>query len=152
VETFEPALELKAQYRSQKGDVYGLEGLRHEDQRNLTRREKLYHPEVMTQRYASYALTIPSLAALAYTAWLCAKTRPTKPRTIEETTKPFREIIAEIAEQPTLEGNRTSVEMKSFPDLARVAEELVKPILSQEIPALEPKGGRDAYSTSSTEK
>lgn len=138
-DTFEPALAFKAQYRTQKGDIYALEGLKHEDQSTLNSTETIYHPEVMTQRYASYALAIPSFAALAITTGVFISTRPTKPRkTEEEEVERFREIIVDIAEKPLQEGARTTVLMKTFNDLAKVAEELMKPILTEEVPPTYP--------------
>lgn len=139
-EDFEPALEVKVQYRTQSGDIYSIEGLEHKNQKAITEKQTIYHPEVIMRRYASYAIAIITFTALTYTLWQFSRARGyITMTTVEEEIKPFREIIAKIAEKPLQEGNRTTVRMKTLQDLAKISEELIKPILHEE-PIVE-KGG-----------
>lgn len=136
-EDFEPALEVKAQYRTQSGDVYSIECLEHKNQKAITEKQTIYHPEVIMRRYASYAIAIFTFTALTYTILQFSRiSEYITMKTVEEEIKPFRKIIANIAEKPLHEGNRTTVRMKTLEDLAKISEELIKPILHEE-PILE---------------
>ena len=132
-ETFEPALEVKAEYGTQMGAIYSMEGLEHKDERTITRKETIQRPVVVERRYASYAIAITTFTALTYTIWQFARTREyIAAKTVEEEVKPFREIIVDITEKPIRERGLTTVRMKTLKDLGKISEEIVKPILHEE--------------------
>jgi len=131
---FTPTLKITFNPRSPEGDTITIEGLNQTSPGAITQTQKIYQPWVMNQRYTSYAFSAITFSALAYTTWLFTKTRPPKlgekKKTIEEIIEPFEEIIVEIAEEPSHEGQK--VTMKTLEDLVKLADGLGKPVFHSE--------------------
>jgi len=131
---FTPTLKVIFNPGSPGGDTITIEGLNQTSPGAITKTQKIYQPWVMNQRYTSYAFSAITFSALAYTTWLFIKTRPPKlgekKKTIEEIIEPFEEIIVEIAEEPSHEGQK--VTMKTLEDLVKLADGLGKPVFHSE--------------------
>ena len=131
---FTPTLKITFNPGSPEGDIITIEGLNHTSPGAITQTKKIYQPWVMNQRYTSYTFSAITLTALAYTTWLFTKTRPVKlgekKKTLEEIIAPFEEIVVEIAEKPSYEGQR--VTMKTLEDLVELADGLGKPVFHSE--------------------
>jgi len=130
-EPFTPNMTMNFRYRTPEGDYITIEGLTHTQQGSIQHTETIYQPEVMNQRYASYAFSIAFISALLYTTWAYVKTKPAKPeKPIEEIIAPHEETILEVAKEPSYETPEiTTVKMKSLNDLVSIADGLAKPVL-----------------------
>ena len=130
-EYFTPSMTIKFMYRAPEGDHILIEGLSHTRPGAITRNEKIYYPSVMKMRYASYAFSASTFSALAYLAWMFIKMRPARiKKPLDEIIEPFEEIIVEIAEEPSYEGQR--VAMKTLEDLVKLSDGLGKPVFHSE--------------------
>lgn len=125
-EIFTPTVTMRVQYRTAQGDVVSLEDLTHTSPGAITQTKKTYQRWVINRRYTTYAFSIITFSALAITIWMYTRAKPEKP--LEETIKPYEEIIAE-AKEPIYEGRKATITMNSLEDLAKVAESLAKPVL-----------------------
>lgn len=132
-DAFTPELVLDFRYRTPKGDYIAVEGLTRTQQGSIQHTETVHHPEVISQRHISYALSIGFTSALLCTAIAYVKSKPKKPvkteKTIEETMAPYEETIFELAEEPHKTPETTTVKMNSLSDLISIADGLAKPIL-----------------------
>ena len=133
-EYFNPSMKIKFIYRAPEGEHIAIEGLYHKSPGTITRNFKIYQPWVMNQRYFSYVYSLITFSALAYIARMFTKTKPKKiSKPLEETIEQFREIIFEIAEEPSHEGQR--VTMRTLEDLVNLADGLAKPVFHSERPS-----------------
>ena len=124
---FTPSMTMRFMYRASEGDQISIEGLNHTSLGEITQTEKINRTSVMNLRYASYAFSAPTFSALAYITWMFIKNKPPKlENPLEEIIAPFEEIILEIAEEPSYEGQR--ITMKTLEDLVKLADGLEKPV------------------------
>ena len=142
-ELFTPNMTMNFRYRTPEGDYIAIEGLTHTQQGNIQQTETIYQPEVMSQRYMSYAFSIVFISALLCTTWAYLKAKPEKPtkpeKPIEEIIAPHEEIIFETAEEPSYERlGRTVIKMKSLEALVSIADGLAKPVLYLKKPPTHP--------------
>jgi len=132
-EPFTPNMTMNFRYRTAEGDYITIEGLTHTQQGSIQKTETIYHPEIMSQRYVSYALSIVFTLALLCTTWVYLKAKPEKPekpeKPIEEIIAPYEEMIFELAEEPQKIPGTTAVKVKSLNDLISIADGLAKPVL-----------------------
>jgi hypothetical protein len=133
-EPFTPAMNMSFRYGTPEGDYIAIEGLTHTQQGRIQQTETIYHPEVMSQRYVSYALSIAFISALTCATWAYLKAKPEKhakpEKPIEEIIAPYEETIFELAEEPSYESfGRTVVRVETLEDLVSIADGLAKPIL-----------------------
>jgi len=131
-EPFAPQLKMRFESSFNTGNVISIEGLEHSETGQITETETIYQSWVNTQRNISYGFSIVSFPGLLVAVWIYQRGRPTKPKRtetlIDEAIEPFREIIGE-AEKPQLKDNYTTISMKTFDDLAKMADTLAKPII-----------------------
>lgn len=132
-EPFTSNMTMNFRYLTPEGDYITIEGLTHTQQGNIQQTETIYHPEAMTQRYTSYALSIVFISALICTTLAYVKAKPEKPtkpeKPIEEIIAPYEEMIFELAEEPHKTPETITVKTKSLDDLVSIADGLAKPIL-----------------------
>lgn len=132
-EQFTPVMTMNFRYRTPEGDYIAIEGLTHTQQGSIQQTETIYHPEVMSQRYMSYVLSIVFISALIGTTLAYVKAKPEKPtkpeKPIEEIIAPYEEMIFELAEEPHKTPETITVKTKSLDDLVSIADGLAKPIL-----------------------
>jgi len=128
-EPLNPTLTITFQSGTSQGDIIIIENLDHTKTGGITKTETIYQQWVTNQRYASYAILLPALTGLAYITWAFIRTKPTKPeKPLEKIIASYEEIIAE-AKEPSYEGRKATVTMKTLEDLVKVAYSLDKPIL-----------------------
>jgi len=134
-EYFNPALTIHFYHATVGGDYATVEGLQHNNSGILTKTtRKIYQEWVVLQRYASYAFAITSFSALALLALAFRKNRPsakTEEQLFKKIIKPYKEIIVQ-AGNPPQEERMTTVTMKTLEDLAKVADQLGRPIIHNE--------------------
>ncbi|NIM45380.1 MAG: hypothetical protein GTO54_07095 [Nitrososphaeria archaeon] len=134
-EAFTPKMTMTFQHGTAVGNYILVGGLEHIRPKEIVDTQRISMPGVMYQRYASYGFCAITLPALAVTTWAFARTlkpsfKPEKP--MDEVIMPYEEIIAESAGEPTYEAEKTAIKMKSLEDLVKVADLLIKPVLSYE--------------------
>lgn len=101
-------------------------------------------PWVTNQRNASYTFCAAASSALAITALMYIKTKPTTPpkpkeKPLKKILKEYKEIIAETTEEPPSKPKMTTIKMATIEDLAKISEALMKPILYTQKPPTPPK-------------
>jgi hypothetical protein len=129
-ESFTPELVLNFNYGGAAGSQIVVSGLESNSSGSIPKVEKVYHPEVPTQRRAFGALSLVALAGLICSLWLFLRARPEKPeKAVEEMISPFKEAMVEVAGEPEYREQRATVRMKSLEDLVYIAEGLAKPVL-----------------------
>ena len=152
-EIFNPEIKITLDYGGKKLE---FNGLAHTDQGTIGVYKKapaqwtfnlwtlhLWTTTVQNMRYLSYTLTATTATALTATLiYLLIKQPPSEAAIIK---KKYGAKIVETAQPGELEGKRT-IHVTSIEDLAKVAEEAVKPILHQEIIVKEkPKTKRHVF-------
>jgi hypothetical protein len=133
-EPFTPNMTMTFQYGTPQGDYIDIEGLTNTQQGSIQKTETVYQPDVIDQRYLSYALSVIFISALLSTTWAYVKAKPEGPegagKPIEEIIAPHEELIFNLAHAPSHETpGITTVKMKSLDDLVSIADGLAKPIL-----------------------
>jgi len=138
-ENFTPELVMNFSYGGGAGSQIVMSGLENNSSGMIPKVEKIYHPEVLTQRRAFGALFLVAFAGLVCSLWLFLRARPEKPEKIlEELIAPFEEMIIEVAEEPSEKRLWTTIAMKSLEDLANFASVIGKPIFHLERPPRAP--------------
>jgi hypothetical protein len=153
-ETFTPTLI----FRTQSGNpaTYFMDGFIQSSQSTINHTEIVYNKGNSTGMYASYIVSGIAVIVLVGSLFLLFKYRNEKTGLMlnansgksrrEASIEDAKEInkssnlIAEVAEKPAEDGVKTVVRMKSFKNLAKVADELFKPILSEELSVILPNG------------
>ena len=133
-EPFTPSMNMTFYYGSPQGDYIDIEGLNNTQQGSVQKTETTQIPDVMTQRYISYALSVIFISALLYTTRVYVRAKPVRAegaeKPIEEIMAPHEEIIFKLGKEPSrVTAGMTTVKMKSLDDLVSIADGLVKPIL-----------------------
>jgi len=129
-QSFTSELVMNFSYGGDRGSQIVVSGLENDSSGSIRKVEKVYHPEVLTQRRAFYALSAVAFAGLICSLWLFLRARPEKPEKLaEEMIAPFKEAMVEVAKEPAYRGQRATVRMKSLEDLVYIAEGLAKPVL-----------------------
>ncbi len=129
-ELFTSALVMNFNYGGAEGSQITVSGLENDSSGSIQKVEKFYHPEVLTQRRAFYALSAVAFAGLICSLWLFLRARPKRPEKLaEEMIAPFKEAMVEVAKEPAYRAQRATVQMKSLEDLVYIAEGLAKPVL-----------------------
>jgi len=95
----------------------------------MTKTEEIPLPHIQNQRMISYIATALTTTALAASALLyfIKKLAPPPMKTVEDLTKPYEELIAETSQKPP--DTKTTIEVETLEDLAKIAETLIRPIL-----------------------
>lgn len=131
-ESFNPQLKMKFGSSYGTGEIITVEGLEHTESGQRTETNTIYQPWVNTQRNISYIMSVVSFPALLGALWAHQKIKPPKLKPsdalIEELIEPFKEIVSE-AEEPQTQAHATRILMKTWEDLAKVADTLSKPII-----------------------
>lgn len=128
-ETFTPQLTVAFKTDTEKGNYIAIENLRQTKPGALTETKQIPLPWVQSQRTASYIATASTTIALAISALLYVRYKPPTPPTkaIEKLTAPYKELIAKTTHKPP--ETKTTIEMETLEDLAKIAEILARPIL-----------------------
>ncbi|MEA1904621.1 MAG: DUF5305 family protein [Candidatus Hadarchaeota archaeon] len=129
-EDFTPELTVTLKYGGDEGSQVTMSDLVSTSSGTIQETETTRHPEVEDQRYICYILSIVAVGGLVLTGWGFMRTRPKGPeKVVEEIIAPFEENIMEVAEEPSLGAQMTSVPMESLGDLVDVGVGLGKPVL-----------------------
>jgi len=135
-EYFNPALTIHFYHATVGGDYATVEGLQHNNSGVLTKTtRKIYQEWTVLQRYASYAFAITSFSVLALAALAFRTNRPpakAEEQLFKKIIKPYKEIIVEEAGEPPQEERMTTITLKTLEDLAKVADQLGRPIIHNE--------------------
>jgi hypothetical protein len=128
-ETFTPELTVAFKTDAEKGNYIAIEKLQQTKPGALTETHQIPLLWVQDQRTASYIATASTTIALAISAFLYIKNKPTPPpiKIIEKLTAPYKELIAKTTQKPP--ETKTTIETESLEDLAKIAEILARPIL-----------------------
>lgn len=129
-EVYTPELTVSLKYGGAEGDRITMSDLANTSSGAIQRTETTRHPEVEGQRYIFYALSLVAVGGWVLTGWGFMRTRPKRPeKAVEEIIAPFEENIMEVAEEPSLGAQMTSVPMESLRNLVDVGVGLGKPVL-----------------------
>jgi len=133
-EYFTPKLKIEFNKATTIGSYISIEDLTQTEAGTKTEPRQVHHQEIVNARVASIIVTVATLPVLAVTAWFYLKAKPTKPtkKPIKDIIAPYKEIIAETTKKPP-ETTQT-ITMETLEDLAKIAENLVKPILHKKEP------------------
>jgi len=128
-ETFTPELTVTFQAEAEKGNYITIENLNQIKPGRITETQQIPLPNVQFQRTASYIATAATTIALAISAFLYIRYKPAPPPTkiIEKLTAPYKELIAKTTQKPP--ETKTTINMETLEDLAKIAETLARPIL-----------------------
>jgi hypothetical protein len=127
-ELFTPTLTIEFQHTDQ-GDITTIGDLYQTKAGEITENQTITRQDVINQRNASYILTTISVAGLFFSSYFYTKTKPpTLPKKqIEKLIASHKELIAKTTQQPP--ETKTTIEMETLEDLAKIAEILARPIL-----------------------
>lgn len=128
-ETFTPELTVAFKTEADKGNYIAIENLQQTKPGEIAETHQIPLPRVEFQRTLSYVATASTTIALAISAFLYIKYKPAAPPTkiIEKLTAPYKELIARTTQKPP--ETKTTIEMETLEDLAKIAEILARPIL-----------------------
>ena len=128
-EIFMPNLGIESKSSMSEGEIFLITGLEHARTGDIEETEIIYHAEVAQQRYLLYAVSASSLFGLIISSWQFIKSRPpiSEERLLEDFIGPYEELIVEAAEEQT--KTTTTISVKTFEDLVKVADSLEKPII-----------------------
>jgi hypothetical protein len=128
-ETFEPTLRISTN-NTKQGYVTTIDDLNQTQAGQLTQTQTTINPNVLSQRYASYALAVVSLTGLSISSWLYVKNREKTPkRLIEKQIEAHKDIIIEAADGDKIANRPTIVNLKTMDELVKASEILAKPII-----------------------
>jgi hypothetical protein len=126
-QTFTPTLTISF-IRADQGDVITIEDLRQTKTGAITENQTQTRSDILNQRYASYILITISIAGLFFSTYFYIKTKPTTEKpSLEKLTAPYKELIAKTTQKPP--ETKTTINMETLEDLAKIAETLARPIL-----------------------
>ena len=132
-ETFTPTLTMAFKTDPTVGNYITIETLQQTKEGKIQETKATYLPYVLILQYASYIFLAASISATALTTVRYLKLRPGFPpkaeRPIEKIIEPYKDIIAETAEEPLFKPDMTTIRVATMEDLARISEALAKPIL-----------------------
>jgi len=129
-ESLVPELVMSFEYGGAEGRQIAMSGLENTFSGTIQQTKTTYHGEVLTYRRIFYAVSAVAFVGLIFTAWGFMRTGPKRPeKVVEEIIEPFKEAIIEVAKEPSYEGQRATIAMKSLEDLVSLAEGLGKPVL-----------------------
>ena len=128
-ETFTPELTVAFKTEAEKGNYIAIENLQQIKPGKITETKQIPLPWIQNQRAFTYMATASTTAALAISAFLYVRYKPPAPPTkrIEKLTAPYKELIAKTTQKPP--ETKTTIEMETLEDLAKIAEILARPIL-----------------------
>jgi len=132
-ETFTPTLTIAFKTDPTVGNYITIEPLQQTKEGKIQETKATYLPYVLILQYASYIFLAASISATAFTTIRYLKLRPGFPPKaegpIEKIIEPYKDIIAETAEEPLFKPDMTTIRVATMEDLARISEALAKPIL-----------------------
>jgi hypothetical protein len=129
-EDFTPELTVSLKYGGDEGSQVTMSDLVSTSSGAIQGTETTRHPEVEGQRYIFYVLSLVAVGGLVLTGWGFMRTMPKRPeKVVDEIIAPFEENIMEVAEEPSLGAQMTSVPMESLEDLVDIGVGLGKPVL-----------------------
>ena len=128
-ETFTPELTVAFKTDTEKGNYIAIENLQQTKPGAITETHQIPLQGVEFQRTTSYIATAATTIALAISAFLYTQYKPPAPPTkqIEKLIAPYKELIAETTQKPP--ETKTTINMETLEDLAKIAEILARPIL-----------------------
>jgi len=141
-EHFNPSIRIQFIHYATEGDHISIDGFDYQRFGGLHENEKIYQPWIMTQRYYAYAYSLTSFSALVFISWMFIKNRPKQIRIknpLEEIVKKYEEILFEISEEPSHEGQR--VTMNTLEELIQLADGLGKPVFYNKKPGIDQNVG-----------
>lgn len=131
-QTFTPTLTISFK-RTEQGDIITIEDLHQTKSGAITENQTITRNDIINQRYASYILITISAAGLCFSTYFYQKTKPTpEKKPLEKLIAPYKEMIAETTQMPPETTQR--ITMETLEDLAKISENLVKPILHKKGP------------------
>ena len=152
-DTFSPVLSFSPQ--TSIPAVYNMEGFSHSSQKTIDHNEVVYHTGNPSGVLVSQIISAVAFVGLVITLFMVwkywKKSSPSlnlrrgilgKKSAIEDAKeiKRSEKLIAEMANKPEDDKGKTIVKMRSFKDLAKVSDDLFKPILSEELAQIMPDG------------
>ena len=132
-ETFTPELTVAFKTEAEKGNYIAIENPNQTKPGKITETEQVPLPEVESQRTASYIATALTAITLTISTFLYMKYKPPTPpslmaeKRIKKLIDPYKELIAKTTQKPP--ETKTTIEMETLEDLAKIAEILARPIL-----------------------
>jgi hypothetical protein len=124
---FTPTLTIEFK-RTDQGDITTIDDLHQTKTGAITENQTLTRQDIINQRYTSYALITISIAGLFFSTYFYIKTKPTTEKpSLEKLTAPYKELIAKTTQKPP--ETKTTINMETLEDLAKIAETLARPIL-----------------------
>jgi hypothetical protein len=124
---FTPTLTIEFK-RTEQGDITAIGDLHQTETGAITENETITRQDIINQRYTSYALITISIAGLCFSTYFYIKTKPTTEKpSLEKLTAPYKELIAKTTQKPP--ETKTTINMETLEDLAKIAETLARPIL-----------------------
>jgi hypothetical protein len=132
-EQFTASLLLGIQRGATEGDIVSVGNLQTTKTGEITQTETTYYDWVKNQQYASYITSATALIGLAICAFFYIQTKPPvapppSEKLIQELTEPYQDIIVEVAQEQTPQG-QTTITTKTLEDLVKIADTLTKPIV-----------------------
>lgn len=137
-ENFNPALKVEFDYG--EPDYISMEGLQQTTLGKIERSETVFPQSTMNQRFVAYMMATTSLVALALTTRAYLRVKPPAIKSVEEVIAPHKELVIEVAGEPSYKGNEVKVPMNSLEDLIKLADGLEKPVFHLKKPAKTPNG------------
>lgn len=130
-ESLVPELVMSFNYGGDEGNQIVMSGLENDIPGAIQRTETTYHGEVLAYRNIFYVVSAVAFVGLIGTAWGFMRTRSKSPeKLVEKIIEPFKEVVVEVAEEPSYKKQRATIAMKSLEDLVSLAESLGgKPVL-----------------------
>ena len=132
-ENFTPEITVAFKSETEKGNYITIENINQAKHGGKTQTYQTPLPHVQTERAASLTATAITASILTISAFLYIKHKPPIPQSvkiekhIKRLTDPYKELIAKTKQKPP--ETKTTIEMETLEDLAKIAEILAKPIL-----------------------
>jgi hypothetical protein len=131
-EVFDPTLAMEFTYAASEGNYISMEELQQTSPGAIQRIEKVFLQSIMNQRLVAIAMAATSFVGLAFSIgfFIINKTAEIKPqiKPIEKIIAPHKEIIIDVAGEPSYKGQEVTVPMNSLEDLIKLADGLDKPV------------------------
>ncbi len=126
---FRPVLTLRFE-RTIHGDVITVENLNQIESDKITDSHTVTHHDILSQRYASYALTSISVAGLCLSMYTYRRTKvKQEKKEIDKLIVEYKDLIIETQEPPIMSPDATIVKVDNMKELAKTAEILARPII-----------------------
>jgi len=136
-EKFNSTLTIEFKYGAEIEHI-SMEDLQQTSSGTIKRDEQVLLQSTRDQRYIAYAMAMASFAGLAFATWVFMKSKVAEIKPMEEIIAPHKETIFDVAEEPSYEGQRVTITMKSLEDLVKLADGLDQPVFHLKKPPKAP--------------